>query len=55
MIKSFWGNDPNDNILNELSIILTKIAEDGGDIRNGLIRYKNEIINKIMIGNNVNI
>ena len=55
MIKSFWGNDPNDNILSELSIILTKIAEDGGDIRNGLIKYKNEIINKIMIGNNVNI
>ena len=55
MIKSFWGNDPNDNILSELSIILTKIAEDGGDIRNGLIKYKNEIINKIMIGNSINI
>ena len=55
MIKSFWGNDPNDNILNELAIILIKIAEDGGDIKNGLIKYKNEIINKIMIGNSINI
>ena len=50
IIKSFWGENPNDNILSELEIILIKIAKDGGDIRNGLIKYKNEIINKITIG-----
>ena len=55
IIKSFWGDNPNDNILNELSIILIKIAKDGGDIRNGLIKYKNEIIKKILIGDKDNI
>ena len=55
MIKSFWGDNRNDNILSELAIILIKIAKDGGDIRNGLIKYKNEIINKVMIGNCSNI
>ena len=55
MIKSFWGDNPNDNILNDLAIILMKIAKEGGDIRNGLFKYKNEIINKIMIDNNSNI
>ena len=54
MIKSFWGDNPNDNILNELAIILIKIANDGGDIRNGLIKYKNEIIKKIIIGDKDN-
>ena len=55
MIKSFWGDNPNDNILNDLAIILIKIAKDGGDIRNGIIKYKNEIVNKIMIADNTNI
>ena len=55
IIKSFWGDNPNDNILGELAIILIKIAKDGGDIRNGLIKYKNEIINKITIGKDANI
>ena len=54
-IKSFWGDNPKDNILSELEIILIKIAKDGGDIRNGLIKYKNEIINKITIGSDKNI
>ena len=54
IIKSFWGENPNDNILSELANILIKIAKDGGDIRNGLIKYKNEIINKITIGNDEN-
>jgi CTD small phosphatase-like protein 2 len=53
IIKSFWGNNPNDNILNELAFILIKIAKDEGDIRNGLIKYKNEIVNKITIGNKI--
>ena len=52
LIKSFWGDNPNDDILNDLSFILMKIAKEGGDIRNGLIKYKNEIIDKITIGNN---
>ena len=55
MIKSFWGENIKDNILNDLAIILIKIAKDGGDIRNGLIKYKNEIIDKVMIGNNCNV
>ena len=55
LIKSFWGDNRNDKILSELAIILIKIAQDGGDIRNGLIKYKNEIVNKIMIGNDTTI
>ena len=55
MIKSFWGENPNDNILSELEIILIIIAKDGGDIRNGLIKYKNEIITMIIIEDNNNI
>ena len=53
LIKSFWGNNLNDTILNDLANILIKIAIEGGDIRNGLIKYKNEIIDKITIGNNM--
>ena len=52
LIKSFRGDNRNDTILNDLTNILIKIAKDGGDIRNGLIKYKNEIVNKITIGNN---
>ena len=54
-IKSFWGDSPNDNILYELSIILIKIAKDGGNIRDGLIKYKDEIIKKITIGSDESI
>ena len=43
LIKSFYGED-NYNILYELGKILIKIAQDGGDIRKGIIKYKNEII-----------
>ena len=55
VIKSYWGDNPNDNILNELEKILIKIAKDGGDIRKGLIKYKDEIIKKIVIGDKDNI
>ena len=46
-IKAFWGEDVNDNALEELGIILVNIAKDGGDVRNGLIKYKDEIIRKV--------
>ena len=52
LIKSFLGDNQNDHILEELATILIKIAKDGGDIRNGLSKYKNEIVVKITIGNN---
>ena len=46
-IKAFWGEDANDNILEELGIILVNIAKDGGDVRNSLIKYKDDIIRKV--------
>ena len=46
-IKAFWGEDVNDNALEELGIILVNIAKDGGDVRNGLIKYKDDIIRKV--------
>ena len=56
LIKSYFGEEEfsrkvNCNILEELGNILIKIAQDGGDIRKGLIKYKDEIINKVTIGN----
>ena len=56
LIKSFYGENDNecieDNVLGELNNILIKIAKDGGDIRNGVVKYQNEIINKVTLGNN---
>ena len=46
-IKSFYGNNPNDKVLFYLSNILVKIAKDGGDVRDGIKKYWNEIIIKI--------
>ena len=46
-IKAFWGEDASDNALEELGIILVNIAKDGGDVRNGLIKYKDDIIRKV--------
>jgi hypothetical protein len=46
-IKAFWGEDENDNALEELGIILTNIAKEGGDLRIGLIKYRDEIIRKV--------
>ena len=43
-IKPFWGTDYEDDVLFSLSNILSKIANEGGDLRDGLKRYKNEII-----------
>ena len=46
-IKSYWGKNNNDNTLNELGKILVNIIKDGNDVRNGIEKYKKEIIEKI--------
>ena len=46
-IKSFWGEDIYDTALINLKNILVKIAKDGGDLRIGIRKYKNEIIEKV--------
>ena len=43
MIRAFWGEDNNDRALNDLGPILVKIAKEGGDLRKGLFKYKDEI------------
>ena len=46
-IKSFWGKDGDDKTLFDLGKILVKIAKDSGDARNGIEKYRNEIIGKV--------
>jgi Dullard-like phosphatase family protein len=46
-IKAFWGEDVNDNALEELGKILVNIARDGGDVRIGLEKYRDEIVKKV--------
>jgi len=46
-IKSFWGEDANDDALLELGIILVNIAKEGGDVRIGLKKYEDDILNKV--------
>ena len=46
-IKAFWGEDANDNALEELGIILINIAKEGGDVRIGLEKYKDDILRKV--------
>ena len=46
-IKAFWGEDIYDTALINLSPILTNIAEEGGDIRKGLAKYRDEIVEKV--------
>ena len=43
-IKPFWGTDNDDDVLFYLGKVLIQIANEGGDIRNGLKKYKKEII-----------
>ena len=43
-IKPFWGTDYEDDVLFSLANILSKIAEEGGDLRDGIKKYKNDII-----------
>ena len=46
-IKAFWGEDVNDNALEELGKILVNIARDGGDVRIGLEKYRDEIVKNV--------
>ena len=46
-IRAFWGEDQNDTALIELLPILMKIAMEGGDVRKGLAKYKDEIVKKV--------
>ena len=46
-IKSFWAQDPNDKALYYLIPILINIALDETDTRDGLEKYKEDIISKI--------
>ena len=43
MIRAFWGEDSCDRSLYDLSPILVKIAKEGGDLRKGLFKYRDEI------------
>ena len=47
IIKSFWGDEDEDNVLEDLSNILVKIGEEEEDVRKGLIKYHEEIVTKI--------
>ena len=47
IIKAFWGEDNSDTALLELIPILVNIAKDGGDVRKGLVKYKDDIIRKV--------
>ena len=47
MIKAFWGEDQYDTVLYDLIPILVNIAKDGGDVRKGLVKYKEDILKKI--------
>ena len=47
VIKAFWGDDEYDNALISLKDILLKIADEFNDLRYGLIKYKDEILNKV--------
>ena len=47
MIKAFWGEDNYDTALIDLIPILVNIAKEGGDIRKGLEKYKDEILKKV--------
>ena len=47
LIKPFLGEDQNDQALYDLIPILTNIARDEIDVRNGLMKYRDEILTKI--------
>ena len=46
-IKSFWAQNQNDRALLDLIPILINIAEDDIDVREGLEKYRKEIVRKI--------
>jgi len=47
LIKSFYGEDIYDTALVSLGEILMKIANEFNDVRKGISKYKNEILNKV--------
>ena len=47
LIKSFYGEDIYDTALLSLGDILMKIANEFNDVRKGILKYKNEILNKV--------
>ena len=47
LIKPFLGEDKNDNALIDLIPILINIAKDDIDVRNGLMKYRDEILTKV--------
>ena len=47
IIRSYWEEDYNDGTLGELANILIKIAKDGGDVRDGIEKYRKDIIGKV--------
>ncbi len=46
-IRAFWGEDPYDTALIHLCHILVNIANEAGDVRNSLKKYRNEILKKV--------
>ena len=46
-IKSFLGDNDKDTALNDLIPILTNIVKEKKDVRDGISKYKDEIISKI--------
>ena len=46
-IKSYWEEDYDDVALGELAQILVNIIQNGEDVRNGIEKYRNEIIGKV--------
>jgi len=46
-IKSYFEKNCKDNTLIELEKILPKIINNGNDVRNGIEKYRNEIIGKV--------
>ena len=47
LIKSFYGEDIYDTALLSLGDILIKIANEFNDVRKGISKYKNEILNNV--------
>ena len=46
-IRAYWGEDTNDTALFSLKDILINIANEGGDVRKSLAKYKDEIVRKV--------
>ena len=48
-IKPFWGKDNEDDVLFGLSKILLQMVDDGGDLRDGIKKYKKDIIMNVSL------